>query len=41
MKVQGDGLEFDMGRAELRIQPAPGAGATTARLKIDGAEQPR
>jgi hypothetical protein len=30
-----------MGRAEMRIFPAPGAGATSARLKIDGAEQPR
>lgn len=41
VKVRGDGLEFDMGRAEMQILPAPGAGATSARLKIDGAEQPR
>jgi hypothetical protein len=41
VKVRGDGLEFDMGRAEMQMLPAPGAGATGARLKIDGTEQPR
>ena len=41
VKVRGDGLEFDMGRAEMQVLPAPGAGATSARLKIDGIEQPR
>lgn len=41
VKVRGDGLEFDLGRAEMQILPGVGAATATARLKIDGVEQPR